>query len=172
MNFFKDKDPMGLNKLDREFTKIFKSDKIKTGAIGDPSMGKSKRYKPGQKKQVSNIEIAKAFFKYFKDVVKFFYQFATRNNIPGTYEEIIAMRDKLKLDEQHKIESNQAIQEIKEYQARAKQIRRLERQVTIERIKRKLLFIKYLKKHPLVLIWVLFGGTALIILILGILFPR
>lgn len=129
-------DYFGLKKLDRELSKIFKSDKIHSGFIGDPSMGKAKRWKPQQKKQVSNVDILRAGFKYARDIIKFFYNLATRNNIPGTHEEIIAMRDKLKLEEKQKIESNQAIQEIKEYQARAKQIRRLERLVMIAKIKR------------------------------------
>ena len=171
MNFFNESDPLGLKKLDKEFSKIFKSDKIKTGVIGDPSMGKSKRWKVEQKKQVSNVDIVKAMFKYAREIVNFLYKFATRNNIPKDIDEIIRMEESLDKAQIQKAEAERAIIRIKQLQAQEKAFRKQERQIMINKIKN-IRPIKYLNTHPRALVLVLFGGTAIIINIIYVLFPR
>ena len=138
---FKENDPFGLKKLDKDLTKIFSS---KDSYVEEKKQSKSKKKSSKEKLVSKNTEqnlilmgkAVKITVKEIRDIIQWLIKIANKNKIPGTYDEIIAMRDSLKLAESRKIDTSKAIQEIKELQNRAKTIHQLERDLQLLKFKR------------------------------------
>ena len=70
------------------------------------------------KKRSSDAEV---IIQETKKTIKAFQKIVNKNKIPKTYDEIMAMRDRLVLEEKQQREIKQAVNDIKELQKRIKE---------------------------------------------------
>lgn len=125
MNIFKDKDPMGLKKLDKELSKTFSSFK----SPGKKTK-KQKKNKIEPKEELiskSDIENMRTAYKYTKSLILTIQKLVNKNRIPKKPDEIFSMEERLDREQISKAEAERSIKHIKELKAQEKKFRKQER---------------------------------------------